>query len=208
MGDNINTPENENLKLWNTWYSEDKAQYRKFAESKRENNRFKQESLTEIYRKGREYLISCCDAGEPITITGLQIACDCDKMSFSRMRRGEYDWRLYQFLDYCGLSESDIITEHDDFLNCDIAYVPDANGELWVANTYSEIIERFYLEIQKELEILCYTSNNPKGAIFLLKSLFGWDDRQQQTGQTITAQVHVATMEEAKKAIERLALSE
>lgn len=205
MGKRKNTPENDNIRKWNTWYSQDKKQYQKFARAKREGNRFKQEALTEIYEKGRAYIAERKESGEPITISGLQLACGCNRMDFSRMRSGEYDWRRYQFLDYAGVDEADILTEFDEVLRLDVEYAPDENGEVYVMNHYSDIIERFYLEVQAQLELACYQSQNPRGAIFLLKSVFGWDDHAQAQVSVVPVEpIHIATREEAEQARKEL----
>lgn len=210
MGERKTTPENENIKKWNTWYSEDKKQYQQFARSRRERNRFKQEALTEIYQRGREYIMEHRVSGDPITTSGLQLACGCNRMDFSRMRSGEYDWRRYQFMEYNGIDESDILVEFDEVLSLDIEYAPDKDGELMVVNLYSEILNRFYLEIQNQLETACYTSYNPRGAIFLLKSIFGWADNQQDAGKGLAqvivtpAEIHIATRDEAEQAMKDL----
>lgn len=196
-------PENGNLKKWNNWYSEDKAGYQKYAESKRKHNRFNQERLTEIYGRMRDYVTKKQTAGEPLTIGGLQLSAGCNKMDFSRMRSGSYDWRTYQFQHYKGIAEADITSVHDDLINLDILYWTDEDGAMYILNPYSIITERFYMLIQEQLEALCYTSNNPRGAIFLLKSAFGWSDNQPEV-QIITGGIHVASKEEAQEALKTM----
>ena len=199
MGKRKNTPENENIRKWNTWYSQDKKQYQKFAKAKREGNRFRQETLTEIYEKGRAYIIEQREKGIPLTTSGLQLACNCNRMDFSRMRSGEYDWRRYQFMDYAGIDEADLLVEFDEALRFHVEYAPDEHGEIYDVNTYSDIINRFYLEIQAELEIACYTNHNPRGAIFLLKSIFGWTDTvTAQVSIPANAEIHIASLTEAR----------
>lgn len=193
----------ETFKMYNTWYSQDREQYRRFAESKRNQTVFKQERLTEVYDRGRAYIIEQQEKGEPLTVSGLQLACRCNRTDFKRMRHHEYDWRRYQFMDYKGIQEEDLQLVRDDLFNRDVEYWTDEDGVIYVMNTYSEVIEWFYLQIQKQLEIACYQNRNPAGSIFLLKSQFGWDDKQQ-TRVEKTAPVHVATAEEAKNALKRL----
>lgn len=200
------TENNENLKRFNTWYSEDKGTYQKWAQAKRQQTKFTQEHLTQIYDYGRDLVIKAREAGEPITISGLQLATRCNKMDFSRMRNGEYDWRLFQFAEYEGIDlEHDIVTQYDDILCMDIEYWISPDGEMLVMSTYSEIIDRFYLLIEEQLSNMLFTVNNPKGPIFILKNAFGWSDRpQEQPKQEIVAPLHLATLEEAEQACKAL----
>lgn len=124
------------------------------------------------------------------------------------MRNREYDWRKYQFMHYNGITEADVTINHDDLLNLDILYWMDEDGALWILNTFSEIIESFYLLIQEQLEMLCYTSGNPRGAIFLLKSVFGWTEDRPQEHQTFTGNIHVASKKEAEQALKEYTSSE
>lgn len=197
------TENSERFKRFNTWYSRDRETYRKFAESKRRQTRFTQESLTAIYYAGRDYIIEQQEKGEPLTISGLQIACGCNRTDFRRMKSGEYDWRRFQFQEYAGIDESELQTIHDDHLGFDVTFWFDQDGERFVMNLFSEVMEWFYLTIQEQLEAVCYTNNKPLGAIFLLKTCFGWSDKPKEY-RADKSPVSVATKEEAEEALKRL----
>ena len=194
----------ERLRTFNTWYSEDRDKYRQFAEAARIRGRFTQEMVSDLYDRGRAYIIECREADKPLTVAGLQIACDCNKMAFSRMKRGEFDWRLFQFMEYKGIREDDIECFRDDELQYSVNYWTDEDGVMYIMEMYSSIIERFYLDIQNQIETACYDNKgNPSGLIFALKSAFGWHDKpeDQKTGVAVG---HIATREEAAAAIKRI----
>lgn len=210
MGKKKISENNQNLIRFNTWYSQDKETYRKWAESKRKQTNFTQERLTEIFDKGVAYIKRQRQNNEPLTISGLQFATNCNRTDFHRMRNREYDWRLFQFIDYKGIDlDKEIITEHNDTLNMDIDYYIDEDGVAYVMEMYGDIAERFYLQIEVQLEERLYTKQRPAGAIFLLKSCFGWTDTPDTNTAIVNKSIHIATREEANKSLqELLALSE
>lgn len=198
------TKSQERLTNFNSWYSQDKDGYKKFAESKRLQTRFTQEALTEIFDKAREYIVEQKADNKPLTVSGFLIACECNRTDFKRMKHREYDWRLYQMMDYRGISGNDLQPVFDDVFRCHINYWIDADGAMYVMETYGDILERIYLMIQEQLEVAAYDIHgNPTGVVFLLKVIFGWTGNQtepmpQQNG------IHIATKEEAKEACRRL----
>lgn len=204
----------DTIRLFNTHYSEDIAEYKRFAENHSNAYRYNQEYLTDLTYRIKDYLTEQQAKEEPFTITGLYMALDMQKKDYYRARNGEFDWKLYQFMDFKGISFDDIETTRDDLLGY-LQIWTDENGQIFICNTYSEIIEKSLLVIQSKLEIICYTGDNPKGAIFILKSRFGWSDRpdQRQTSSffgsaeadnTTSVLNHIATAEEAKQAIAEL----
>ena len=192
------------LAEWNTYYSQDRGRYRQFAEAKRMQTSFRQERLTEILDLGKAYIMETQQAGNPLTVSGLQLACRCNKQDFYRMKRGEYDWRVFQFMEYNGIEEEDLQIVRDNDLHFDVAYWTDPDGVMYCMNMFSEVIDRFYLILQEEIETKCYMNKgNPSGLIFCLKSVFGWSDKPTSRPADVQP-VHVATKEEAQAAINEL----
>lgn len=204
MGKKKITENNENMKRYTTWYSKDKEQYKKWAESKRTQTKFTQEFLSEIFYKGKTYIQEHKQTGEPLTVSGLQLALGCNKTDICRMKAGNYDWRLFQFMEYEGITDSDLITEYDEFLNMYVDYYIDADGVAYIMLMYSDVIERFYLELEAELEERLYMSNKPNGIIFTLKACFGWKDKPDKENVIVRNTVHVATKEEADRSLKEL----
>ena len=199
------TQNNENMKRFSTWYSQDKETYQKWAQAKRLQTKFTQEHLTQIYDYARDYVLECREKGKALTISGLQLATHCNKMDYSRMRSGEYDWRMLQFAEYKGIDlEHDITPIYDDLLCMTVDYWISPDGEMFIMSFYSDIIDRFYLLIQEQTEELLYKSPNPRGPIFILKAVFGFNDRPQDQPKEVIAPLHIATREEAERARKEL----
>ena len=178
----------------NTWYSQDIAEYKKFADAKRNRYSYRQEHLTDIVNDAKEYISKRKSEGKPFTITGLQLALKMDSKQCSRLRSGDLDWRLYQLLDCEGVNEGEIFTEYDEILRADIDYVI-INGVKLVAMTYSSVMDILYLHIQEQLEENCLKNGNPAGSIFLLKSIFGYSEKQSSTTQVLD--ITIADKQEA-----------
>ena len=193
------------MKDFTTWYSQDIKKYKQWAESMRNRQVFSQERLTDIYNNGKQYILRQREHGELLTIAGLHNACACHKQDIHNMKSGKFDYRLPQFMEYMGISESDISVRRDNDLGFNLEVWTDSNGVEYVMNMYSEIIGKFYLLIQEQLEELAYTNKgNQSGAIFALKSVFGWSDRQPGEVTEQSRTVNIASRDEALRAIKRL----
>ena len=201
----MTTENNENMKRYNTWYSQDITKYKEWAQAKRLQTKFTQEHLTQIHGWACDYVNECRANGTALTISGLQLATHCNKMDYSRMKNGEYDWRMLQFAEYKGIDlENDITPIYDELLCMTVDYWINPDGEMLIMSYYSDIIERFYLLIQEQTEEMLVTSPNPRGPIFILKSAFGWSDRPQEQPIQAVAPLHIATLEEAERARKEL----
>jgi len=198
-------PNTTKISQFNTWYSQDIEEYKRFAEGRSQSHRFTQEYLTELTEKIIVYIEEQKDADKPITIAGFYLALGIQKKDYFRMKNGEFDYRLFQFMEYKGISPEDIQRDWQEPLGY-IEYWIDADGQLWVMNTYSEIIEKALLLMQMQTEERLLTAKNNSqvsAAIFLLKAKFGWSDKPDvniyNTLQYSTTQL--PTYEEAKRSL-------
>lgn len=197
----------DRIEQFNTWFSQDIESYKEFAKNRVAAVRYSQEYLTELAWNIKDYLTEQEKNDTPFTVTGLYVSLDMQKKDYYRAKNGEFDWRLYQFADFHGitLDELDELEEiEDEYLGRMRIWV-DEDGQVFIMETYSTIIEKALLVIQDQVERLCYSSNNPKGAIFILKSRFGWSDKNDGHMTVIENGIpQIATYEQAKAAMERL----
>lgn len=194
----------DKIRLFNTYYSEDIAEYKRFAENRSRATRYNQEYLTELTCRIKDYLSEQILTHRPFTVTGLYMCLDMQKKDYYKAKRGEFDWKLYMFMDHKGISFEDLEEYQDEMLGVMQTWT-DEDGQFFIMETYSSIIEKSLLVIQSQLEEALYINRNPAGAIFLLKSRFGWSDKPDQV-QQVKAIPHIATYEEAKQVLKELDL--
>lgn len=196
----------DKITRFNTWYSQDIKSYKKFAENRSRATRYTQEYLTELTYRIKDYLSQRDAAKQPFTVTGLFMSLEMQKKDYYKARNGEFDWKLYQFADFKGLSCEDLenLEQIEDEQLGLLRIWTDEDGQVFIMETYSTIIEKALLVLQDRLEQRLYTNTkNPVGIIFILKSRFGWCDKpEQRVSKTIIS--HIASKEEAKKALQDL----
>ncbi len=183
-------------------YAKDIEAYKNFVQKKRDSRTIKQESAAGLHDRLFGYIQNCKDNEEPITRAGMVLALGVDRQIYYRMRDGEYDWRLYEYLDINGLAYEDILANDCVFLdeNENPCLLEGENKILLIP--LSDIIQKAELMHEAQTEERLYKSGKV-GDIFALKSLHGWDDKSS-TPQTVNQTLVIATQEEAKRAIELL----
>lgn len=195
----------DRITQFNTWYSQDIEAYKRFAENRSKATRYNQEYLTDLTFRIKDYLTQQETSKQPFTVTGLYMCLEMQKKDYYKAKKGEFDWKLYQFADFHGITFEDLdnleVIE-DDQLG-DLHIWTDENGQVYIMETYSTIIERALLLIQSQIEANLYTSRNPVGCIFLLKSRFGWSDKPDQA-QGVLKIPHIATRAEAEEALKSI----
>ena len=200
-------PNTAKISQFNTWYRQDIEEYKRFAEGRSRSHRFSQEYLTELTEKIVVFIREREQNEEPLTIAGFYMALDILKKDYFRMKNGEFDYRLYQFMDYHDIQPEDILSEWQEPLGM-IDYWIDEDGQLWVMNTYSEIIEKALLVMQEQVEtrLLTAKSNAAVSAnIFLMKAKFGWSDKPETVNNLYQFNnVQLPTYEEAKRSLSAL----
>lgn len=203
-------PNTTRISQFNTWYSQDIAEYKRFAEGRSQSHKYTQQYLTELTEKVVLYIREQEQNDKPLTIAGFYLALGILKKDYFRMKNGEFDYRLYQFMEYNGIQPEDIKSEWQEPLGM-IDYWIDEDGQIWIMNTYSEIIEKALLVMQEQTEtnLLTAKSNAAVSAnIFIMKAKFGWSDKPDNTVNNyyqFSADT-LPTYEEAKRSL--LALTE
>lgn len=192
----------ERIEQFNTWYSQDIKAYKRFAENRSKATRYNQEYLTDLTYRIKDYLTEQKTSKEPFTVTGLFQCLGMQKKDYYKAKNGEFDWKLYQFADFHGIPFDDLdgLEVIEDEQLGRLSIWTDEDGQVYIMETYSTVIERALLKIQTQLEQALYTNRNPAGAIFLLKSRFGWTDKPEKV-QIIPSVLHIATKEEAEQAL-------
>ena len=176
-------PNTKRISQFNTWYSQDIEEYKRFAEGRSQSHRFTQEYLTELTEKIVTYIREKEYEDKPLTIAGFYLALGIQKKDYFRMKNGEFDYRLYQYMEYHKIEPAEIRSDWQEPLGY-IDYWIDADGQIWVMNTYSEIIEKALLVMQEQVEtrLLTAKSNAAVSAnIFIMKAKFGWSDKPDNT---------------------------
>jgi hypothetical protein len=168
------------------------AKYRALAENRGNALKYTQEYMGGLFEKAEEYVKECAESGKPMTIAGWQMAMGVPRSAWQSMKKGEYDSRLYEFLAMEGLP-----LDYADTLEM---LVYEKDGKKIPLITYSEFLERIYLQYQDVLEAACQRQRNPVGSIFLLKSVHKFDDQSGTNVTNQTLNVSLATMEETETA--------
>ena len=182
-------------------YNNDVDAYRKFAEGRRNATTYTQEALTSLYELAKAYFEDCKAKGEPVTIGKMCIALGISKLQLWRMRNGELDYRLPQYMDLYDVCFEDVRTKEDEFFKGEtpLQYWTDAEGREVLLMTYSEIMSMCVSYIEAETEVTIMTGRKPVGAIFYAKSVFGYSDAPERA--KIQAQPRVVDKEEAEASI-------
>ena len=168
------------------------ARYKELASTRKDRMKYTQEHLGELFEKANEYVVKKADEGKPLTIAGFQRALDISSSAWHRMRNGENDYALYEFLVDKGLPEN-----YADGLDKNVMY----EGVPLI--TYSEFIDGLYLRQQEMLEEACINKQNPVGAIFLMKAMHGYNDNSGVMIQNNTLNVNtekLGTLDEIENA--------
>ena len=191
----------DKITMFNTWYSKDIKEYKRFAKNKSNAFRYSQEYLTELTTNIVSYLKGTKESGKPLTIAGFYRSMNIQKKDYYKMKNGDFDWKLYQFMDFNNIQETDIQVFEDGTLGF-VEYWLDADGQFFVMNTYSEIIEKalLVLEMQAEERLLSAKSNSSiSAAIFILKAKFGWSDKPDTNVLISNSTMNVANKQEADR---------
>lgn len=176
-------------------YKEDIASYKEFAEKRRNERTVKQEDCGEYYKRLVEYIEKCGETEQPITRADIILTLGVSKSVYYRMKAGELDYRLYEYIDTNNIQEADIYLNSDNLP----ATMVDNREILLIA--FGDLVEKGELLLEAETEKRLYKSGKV-GDIFALKSLHGW--QEETSPQTVNQTLVIATEEQARKAIELL----
>ena len=170
--------------------------YKQFAEARRKNRVFTQEQVTVFHEGIKKYFEEKSSDDEPFTISGILLELNLNETIFYRMKNGEYDYRLYEYIDINGIDEADIMYDNEN-----LPYVMSGEKKVLLI-PFSEIVEKAYLRLQEQIEERLYEKGRV-GDIFALKSKHGWND-SGDTPHTVNQTLVIATEEQARRAIECL----
>lgn len=179
----------------NQRYKEDIAGYKEFAEKRRNNRTAKQEECGEYYNRLISYIEECGEKEQPITRADIILTLGVCKDVYYKMKAGELDYRLYEYIETNHISEEDIYIN-----NYGLPATMVDNKEILLI-PFAELIEKGELLLEAQTEARLYKSGKV-GDIFALKSLHGW--QEEQSPQTVNQTLVIATEEQARKAIELL----
>ena len=167
------------------------AKAKEFAAARRARSPVCMEQLPDICDKWEHYIEECEHSRQPLTWGGFALAAGVSVDTIQRMRHGELDHILEEYILI-----HDIGPDEAEYINDD--------GQIIPLVPWSGICQKLEALIQDQLERNCYTNKgNPAGSIFGLKARFDWQDQPQQAG-TINNNLVIADAEQARKALEML----
>lgn len=177
-------------------YSDHITHYKKLAEERRKASPYRQEEAINIYSRLQQYIEDKTAEDKPITVSGLILAARCSSDTWRRMQSGDYDYRLYEYIDMYNV-DMDSITEFLD----GFPVFTDAHGNKILLTTYGNIVQKALLQLQEQTETRLYEKGRV-GDIFALKAQHGW--QEDNTPQTVNQTLVIASPEEAERAIKML----
>ena len=179
----------------NKQFGEEVAAYKEAAEKIRRAKKYKQEDLATIYKRIMDYIADKREQDKPITVSGMILASGISRATWYEMLAGDYDYRLYQYIDTHNIDEMQKLDVDG------MEAVINSDGEVVLLICYSEILQKAMLMLEEQTEERLYKSGRV-GDIFSLKAIHGW--REEQSPQTVNQTLVIATEEQAREAIKLL----
>ena len=179
----------------NKQFGEEVAAYKEAAEKIRRAKKYKQEDLATIYKRIMDYIADKREQDKPITVSGMILASGISRATWYEMLSGDYDYRLYQYIDTHNIDEMQKLDVDG------MEAVINSDGEVVLLICYSEILQKAMLMLEEQTEERLYKSGRV-GDIFSLKAIHGW--REEQSPQTVNQTLVIATEEQAREAIKLL----
>lgn len=194
-GNRTNSKRNaEHIKELARQYKEDISAYKEYAQKRRENRTVRQEDAGEYLNRLMDYIEECGD--KPITRAEIILQLGVTKDTYYRMKAGEYDYRLYEYIDIEHIHDTDAQVN-----DMGIPFVLDKDNREVLLIPYSEIIEKGELLLEAQTEARLYKAGRV-GDIFALKSLHGW--QEDTSPHTVNQTLVLASPEQAREAINLL----
>lgn len=194
--------ETGHLSSFNKAVAEDIGRYKESAERARKARKYKQEDLYGIYMRIKEYIRVRTVASDPdyidkpLTVSGMILASGISKATWYEMLRGDYDYRLFEYIDLHNINIDTVETYIDG-----IPYIEDNENNKILLIVHSGILEKAMLAIEAQTEERLYCKGRV-GDIFSLKAVHGWKEDHQP--QTVNQTLVIASEEQARKAIDLL----
>lgn len=177
-------------------YNEEQQAYREYAEARRNSIKFNQAELSRRNNRLQQYIHQCYEDDEPITRAGMILALGVSRDTYYRMRDGELDYRLYEYMEVNGISENDVLFDIEE-----TPYMVGSEGERILLIPSSVMIQKAELQLEAQTEARLYKSGKV-GDIFALKAVHGW--QEEQSPKTLNQTLVIATPEQAREAIAAL----
>lgn len=171
------------------------TRYKEMATTRYDRMKYTQEYMGVLFNLANEYIVECERKGKHMTIAGLQRALGINSKSWYRMRNGDMDHALYEFL-----AQHDLPEDYADTLE---TMVWEEDGKQVPLITYSEFLDNLYLRQQELLEEVCINKSNPVGSIFLLKAMHKISDSPSVSVTNNTLNIYqekFGSLEEIEKA--------
>lgn len=174
--------------------SEDITRYKEIAEKVRRSRKWKQEDLAGVCERLKTH-IEKCNEDDPLTIGGMIVAAGMMKEDWYAAANGEYDYRLYEYIELHNIDTADAQTNADGQ-----PYVITEHGEVLLI-PYSSVIQKAILlkETADERRLL---KKGRVADIFNMKALHGW--QEETSPHTVNQTLVLASPEQAREAIKLL----
>lgn len=174
--------------------SEDISRYKEMAEKARKSRKWKQEDLAGVYDRLNTHIAES-NEDEPLTIAGMMLAAGMRRDDWYAAVNGEYDYRLYEYIELHDIKTEDALINDDGF-----PYVITENGEVLLI-AYSEVMQKAILlkEASDERRLL---KKGRVADIFNMKALHNW--QEETSPHTVNQTLVLASPEQAREAIKLL----
>lgn len=166
-------------------------------------------TVTELARrlnKCIELVNARMSCNKPFAIGELILAANVSRDTWDRIRKGELDYLIVEYITLNDIQEADIINDGEQ----QYIDIQDAKSGEIVRTPLappSEIIEKFYTQHEIFLELNMYNNKSMPAVtadIFALKARHKWDDKPQDSGTVTNNNLIIADKEQAQKVVELL----
>lgn len=191
--------ETKHLQENNSRYKQEIDSYKQYCENRKKARVHTQEQVKAFYENLCRYIEEQQEQEKPLTVSGAILAVGVDTSIWYRMRNGDFDYRLDEFLDVNGIDLDEAPVDEAGLKYCIV------DGQKVLLIEFSEVIKRYMLLLQEQAEQRLYSKGGKVTDIFTLKALHGWQDSPGVVNDNRTLNIDlIATPEEARFALERL----
>lgn len=178
----------------NKQIGQDISRYKEIAENARKARKWKQEDLAGIHERLKRHIEESSEE-KPLTIGGMILASGMNKDSWYAAANGEYDYRLYEYMELHGIDAASASMTDDG-----IPYISVDNRVILLI-CYSEILQKALLmkEAEDERRLL---KKGRVADIFNMKALHNW--QEETSPHTVNQTLVLASPEQARDAIKML----
>ena len=191
--------ETAHLRANNSRFKSEIDTYKEYCQNRKKNRVHTQEQVTTLYENLCRYIEEQQEQEKPLTVAGAILAAGVDHSVWYRMRDGEYDYRLDEYLDQHNIELAEAPVDEAGMKFSIVT------GRKVLLIEYSDICKRYMLLLQEQAEQRLYSKGGKVTDIFTMKTLHGWQDSPQVFNDNRTLNIDVvASLDEAQAAMERL----